>query len=81
MADKQLSLGERLKLMSTLGTMESQYEGVLPPEKLPQAKNRLAEIEQSITTATPRNSCGTALLRLSKRARLLKAQIIRSERA
>jgi hypothetical protein len=79
MAEEKPTLAQLMA--QPMKSMEEAYAGKLPPEKLPEAKNRLAEIERSIRHATPQNSCGTALLRLAKRARLLHAQILRSERA
>jgi hypothetical protein len=59
-------------------SMADQYAGVLTPDQLPEAARRLAELRQSLASATPTNSCGSALLRLARRARLLRDQIIRS---
>jgi len=75
-----MTLADRLKLAQAIPSMEEQYAGVLAPDKLEDAKFRLSKLEQSIADATPERCCGTALHGMGKRARLLKAQISRSER-
>lgn len=72
------TLGQLLKSVKPM-SMEDQYAGVLSPDRIPKAKEILAELGQIIAKATPQNSCGTANRRLSMRQRLLKEQILRSE--
>jgi len=73
-------LGKLLRTMKGLGTMEDQYSKTLTPEEIPDAKFRLSKLEESIASSTPQNSCGTALHRMGKRVRLMRAQIKRSEK-
>jgi hypothetical protein len=68
-----------MKLADSLGSIESHYSKPLTAEQVPAAKASIARMEESLRTATPQNSCGTALMRISKRLRLAKTQLQRWE--
>ena len=59
-------------------SLEEQYGGTLPSDKIPVAKEDLAEMEQRLAGFTPQNSCGSALFRLTRRIKLRREQIARS---
>ena len=63
--------------------MVDQYAGVLALDRIPKAKETLAELEQRLASQVfvgpLRNSCGSANRRMAIRLRLLKEQILRSE--
>jgi len=80
MGEMTNSLGKLLRETKSV-SIEAQYAGVLTPDQIPKAKETLANLERIIAATTSRNSCGTAFLRLSKRLRLLREQITRSESA
>lgn len=73
------NLGQLIKSMKPM-SMKEQYAGVLPLNRILKAKEIIADLEQILANTTLQNSCGSAMLRLSKRTRLLKEQVLRSER-